>query len=188
MAAMQGQLQQLCMIVNQQPPSIIYAPTQQQQYNGCRTKHYNGGGGACGLGSFPQQPNWFGGNSAGAQHHGPIDCRNAQDHPSLSMQMHSASTCRPQQHQRPQQLPQVPYPLHSHMRAIMPTHMPMMQYGSHMMQPPAQQAMMMQHQAHQVMPMMAPSYAPNQAAPNQQQQNWGNFAAPNQQQQNWGNF
>jgi hypothetical protein len=79
MAAMQGQLtniQQFCMAVGQQPPPNINAPSQQQptfnnRRNRCNggghgnrgTGGNNGGGGA----NFPQQPTWFGGNSAGAQ-------------------------------------------------------------------------------------------------------------------------
>ena len=104
--------------------------------------------------------------------------------------------CRPQQQQRPQQLPQVSYyPMQGmtqpgRVRATMhmPTQLPMMNFVGQqyppntatmqMMQQPAQQAMMMQQPGQQAMPMMAPYYAPNQqptAAPNQQQQNWGHF-------------
>ena len=67
----------------------------------------------------------------------------------------------------------------------MPAQLPMMNFvgqqfpaNMQMMQQPTQQAMMMQQPAQQAMPMMAPYYAPNQqtpAAPNQQQQYWGQF-------------
>ena len=77
MAAMQGQLtniQQFCMAVGQQPPPNIYAPAQQQHTFNNRRNRRNGGGhnngcagGGNGGGSFPQQPAWFGGNSASTQ-------------------------------------------------------------------------------------------------------------------------
>ena len=77
MAAMQGQLtniQQFCMAVGQQPPPNIYTPAQQQHTFNNRRDRCNGGGhgndgagGGNGGGSFPQQPAWFGCNSAGAQ-------------------------------------------------------------------------------------------------------------------------
>ena len=100
---------------------------------------------------------------------------------------------RPQQQQRPQQLPQMAYyPMQGmtqpgRVRATMPmpTQLPMMNFvgqqypaNMQMMQQPAQQAMMLQQPAQQVMPMMAPSYSHTQhptAAPSQQQQNWGHF-------------
>jgi hypothetical protein len=57
LVAMQGQLaniQQFCMTVNQQPPSSIYAPAQQQcTFNNC---HKCNGGGQCSGRGFLQQP------------------------------------------------------------------------------------------------------------------------------------
>jgi len=79
MTAMQGQLtniQQFCLAVAQQPPPNIYIPSQQQPtFNNCRNRRNGGGHGngstsgnsGGGGGNFPQQPTWFGGNSAGTQ-------------------------------------------------------------------------------------------------------------------------
>jgi len=60
----------------------------------------------------------------------------------------------------------------------MPTQLPMMNFVSQQYPPTTVNMQMMQQPAQQVMPMMAPYYAPNQkptGAPNQQQQNWGQF-------------
>jgi hypothetical protein len=60
----------------------------------------------------------------------------------------------------------------------MPTQMPMMNFVGQQYPLNTANTQMMQQPAQQAMPMMAPYYATNQqpnAAPNQQQQNWGYF-------------
>ena len=110
-----------------------------------------------------------------SQHHGRIDRRNAQDHPSLSMWPYSSPPRYPQKQQRPQQHPQVSYypvlgttqpPYRARATMPMPAQQPdqgMMNFvGQQYPTPNATDAQMMQQPAQQVMPMMAPYYTPNQ--------------------------